>query len=163
MIRRVEMERLTVISAKPFDNVVAAIKTSVGNPDMAAFGKAVQDAKSAAELDAAVLPVLGPTGLMLFVEFDHGMIVRKGTERHSTRIIRLVIGNPLIMKEMAKHVPDAGAYAPVTVLVDERPDGVHISYDRMGSLLAPYGSNNALKVARDLDARIEDLLQRAAT
>jgi hypothetical protein len=28
------------------------------------------------------------------------------------------------MKEMAKHVPDAGSYAPVTVLVDERTDGV---------------------------------------
>jgi len=163
MIRKVEMERFTVISPKPLDDVVAAIKTSVGNPDMAAFGKAVQDAKSAAELDAAVLPVLGPTGLMLFVEFDHGMIVRKGTERHSARIIRLVIGNPLIMKEMAKHVPDAGAYAPVTVLVDERTGGVHISYDRMGSLLAPYGNNNALKVARDLDAKVGNLLQRAAT
>jgi hypothetical protein len=49
---------------------------------------------------------------MLFVEFDHGMIVRKGTERHTSRIIRLVIGNPLIMREMAKHVPDAGSYAP---------------------------------------------------
>jgi hypothetical protein len=24
------------------------------------------------------------------------------------------------MKEMAKHIPDAGSYAPVTVLVDER-------------------------------------------
>ena len=42
------------------------------------------------------------------------------------------------MKEMAKQVPDAGSYAPVTVLVDERADGVHISYDRMASLLAPY-------------------------
>ena len=51
---------------------------------------------------------------------------------------RRVIGNPLIIKEMAKRVPDAGSYAPVTVLVDERPDGVHISYDRMASLLAPY-------------------------
>jgi len=32
---------------------------------------------------------------------------------------------------MAKRVPDAGSYAPVTVLVDERHDGVHVSYDRM--------------------------------
>jgi hypothetical protein len=51
------------------------------------------------------------------------------------RIIRLVIGNPLIMKEMAKHVPDAGSYAPVTVLVDERADGVHLSYDELLSPL----------------------------
>jgi hypothetical protein len=48
---------------------------------------------------------------MQFVEFDHGMIVRKGTDNHTSRIIRLVIGNPLIMKEMAKRVPDAGSYA----------------------------------------------------
>jgi hypothetical protein len=34
------------------------------------------------------------------------------------KIVRLLIGNPLIMKEMAKHVADAGSYAPVTVLVD---------------------------------------------
>jgi len=27
------------------------------------------------------------------------------------------------MKEMAKHVPDTGSYAPVTVLVDDRSDG----------------------------------------
>jgi len=105
---------------------------------------------------------LGESGLMQLVEFDHGMIVRKGTEHHTSRIIRLVIGNPLIMKEMAKHVPDAGSYAPVTVLVDERADGVHISYDRMASLLAPYGNRDALPVARDLDAKVKELLRQAA-
>jgi uncharacterized protein (DUF302 family) len=162
MIGKVEMERFKVISVRPFDDVIAAIKASVGNPNMAEFGKAVQEAVSAAELDALVRRVLGRTDLMLFIEFDHGMILRKGTERHSARIIRLVMGNPLIMKEMAKHVPDAGAYAPVTVLVDERADGVHVSYDRMASLLASYGNNDALNVARDLDAKVEDLLRQAA-
>jgi len=37
MIRKVEMERFTVISARPFDEVVAAFKTSIGNPNMAEF------------------------------------------------------------------------------------------------------------------------------
>ena len=100
---------------------------------------------------------------MQFVEFDQGMVVRKGTDHHSSRIIRLVIGNPLIMKEMAKHVPDAGSYAPVSVLVDERADGVHLSYDRTASLLAPYGNRDALGVARDLDAKVEDVLRQAAS
>jgi hypothetical protein len=63
---------------------------------------------------------------------------------------------------MAKRVPDAGSYAPVTILVDERTDGVHISYDRMASLLAPYENPDALSVARDLDAKVEDILSRAA-
>ena len=162
MIRKVEMERFTVISVRPFREVVAAIKTSIGNPNVDEFWKSTQEARSAAELDTAVQRVLGRTGLMLFVEFDHGMIVRKGTELHTSRIIRLVIGNPLIMKEMVKHVPDAGSYAPVTVLVDERADGVHLSYDRMASLLASYENSDALRVARDLDAKVEDLLQQAA-
>jgi uncharacterized protein (DUF302 family) len=162
MIRKVEMERFTVTSSKPFDVVVTAIKQSIGHPNMAEFWQEMQRATTAAELEAAIEPVLGESGLMQFVEFDHGMIVRKGTENRTSRIIRLVIGNPLIMKEMAKHVPDAGSYAPVTVLVDERADGVHISYDRMASLLAPYENHDALRVARDLDAKVEDVLRQAA-
>ena len=57
----------------------------------------------------------------------------------------------------------AGSYAPVTILVDERPDGVHLSYDRMASFLSPYGNAEALKVARDLDAKVEALLASAAS
>jgi uncharacterized protein (DUF302 family) len=162
MIRKVEMERFSVTSPKPFDAVVAAIKASIGHPNMTELWQAAQRATTAAELEAAIQPTLGATGLMEFIEFDHGMIVRKGTENHTSRIIRFVIGNPLIMKEMAKHIPDAGSYAPVTVLVDERADGVHISYDRMASLLAPYGNRDAMRVARDLDAKVEDVLRQAA-
>jgi hypothetical protein len=46
--------------------------------------------------------------------------------------------------------------------VDGRADGVHISYDRMASLLAPYGNRDALRVARDLDAKVEQVLRQAA-
>ena len=99
---------------------------------------------------------------MLFAEFDHGAIVRKGRGHDTPRMIRFVIGNPLIMKEMAKRVPDAGSYAPVTILIDERPDGVHLSYDRMASFLAPYQNAAALNVARELDTKVEALLASAA-
>src|SRR5437667_11884251 len=94
---------------------------------------------------------------MLFAEFDHGAVVRSGTGRATPRMIRFVIGNPLIMKEMVKHVPDAGSYAPVTVLVDERADGVRLSYDRMGSLLAAYDNHDAVEVARNLDRKGEEV------
>ena len=78
MIRKIEMERFTVISSKPFDAVVAAIKASVGHPNMAEFAQATQRATSAAELDAAIQPGLSETGLMQFMEFDLGAIVRTG-------------------------------------------------------------------------------------
>ena len=113
MIRKVEMERFTVTSSRPFEAVVVAIKASIGHPNMAELWQAAQRATTTAELEAAIQPTLGKTGLMQFVEFDHGMVIRKGTDQHTSKMIRLVIGNPLIMKEMAKRVPDAGSYAPV--------------------------------------------------
>jgi hypothetical protein len=66
------------------------------------------------------------------------------------------------MKQMVEHVHEAGSYAPVTILVDERPDGVHLSYDRMASFLVSYGNAQALKVAQDLDTKVEALLTATA-
>ncbi len=162
-IRKVEIERFSVTSSKPFEVVVAALKGAVGHPDMGEFFKATNGARTFAELESAVHRGLGRTGLMMFMELDHGAILRKESGLDTPKIVRLVIGNPLIMKEMAKHVPDAGSYAPVTVLVDERPDGVHLSYDKMASLLTPYRNPDALAVARDLDAKVEALLTAAAS
>jgi uncharacterized protein (DUF302 family) len=161
-IRKVEIERISVISSKSFETVVTALEASVGHPDMNQFTKATKAASTFGELERIVQAGLGPTGLMMFTQFDLGAIMRKETGLDRPKSIRFVIGNPLIMKEMAKHVPDAGAYAPVTILVDERPDGVHLSYDRMASLLAPYGNSDALAVAQDLDTKIEKLLGASA-
>jgi uncharacterized protein (DUF302 family) len=125
-------------------------------------GIRASEARSFAELKRAVEKGLGEAGLMLFMQLDHGAVLQKETGQATPRITRLLIGNPLIMKEMVKHVPDAGSYAPVTVLVDERADGVHMSYDRMASFLAAYGNRDALQVADNLDSKIETLLREAA-
>jgi len=162
MIRKIEIERFSLTSSKSFDEVVAGVNAGIGHPDMAEFGRSTHEAHSFADLKSAVEKGLSKIGLMLFMQLDHGAIVRKETGRDTPRIVRFIIGNPLIMKEMAKHVPDAGSYAPVTVLVDERSDGVHLSYDRMASFLAPYGNAQALAVAQDLDSKIEALLRNSA-
>ena len=130
---------------------------------MAEFGKSTHEARSFAELKSAVEKGLSKAGLMLFMKLDQGAVVQKETGQGTPRIIRLLIGNPLIMKEMAKHVPDAGSYAPVTVLIDERPDGVHLSYDKMESHLLPDGNSDALAVARNLDAKITTLLRECTS
>jgi uncharacterized protein (DUF302 family) len=137
---------------------------------MRGFSYAIDAAKTYAEMEEFKSQAVGKAGLMEFARYDLGAVLRKESGKESgpgaPRMLRLVVGNPLIMKEMAKHVPDAGSYAPVTILVDERPDGVHLSYDEMASLLAPYQApyqnEEALKVARDLDAKIEKLLKDAA-
>ena len=162
-LQKIEVQRFSLTTSRPFDAVVASLKAGVGQLDLAAFANASKSQGTFGELEQVINRNMGKTGLMLFLEFDHGAVIRKETGLEKPKIVRLVIGNPLVMKEMAKHVPDAGSYAPVTVLVDERADGVHLSYDRMVSFLEPYENTDALKVARELDAKVEKLLNDAAT
>ena len=160
--KQISVERFSITSAKPFSDVVKVLEASVGHPNMNTFMNDVASAKSFKDLEKVVNTVTGATGLMQFMKFDLGEIVRKERGDAAPHSLRYLIGNPLIMKQMLERSPDAGSYAPVTVLVDERPDGVRLSYDRMVSFLAPYGDDEALRVARDLDAKIEALLTKAA-
>jgi hypothetical protein len=159
----IKIRRLSLVSARRFDDVVTTLTENIGRPDIRAFHDGVMAASNAADLESLVRSAVGSSDLMEFVRFDAGEILRKERGGAAPKILRLVLGNPIIMSAMARTAPDAAAYAPVTILIDERADGVHLSYDSMESLLTPYGSREALTVARDLDAKIEALLQKAAT
>ena len=159
-IRQIAVERTTVISRRPFDAVVAKLSAAVGHPDISAFGRDVAAARTPEDLERIVNAATGPAGLMEMARFDIGDVLSKGST--APKSLRLVIGNPLIMKEMVKHVPDAASYAPVTVLIDERSDGVYLSYDLMASLLAPYANAQASTVAKQLDEKVLALLTSAA-
>ena len=161
-IQEVHVQRVNLVTTEPFDTVVARIDAAIAHPDMAAFRKSLSAALNEAEMEEVVNRVTQPNGLMEFTRFDHGEVLQKENGTAKPRILRIVAGNPLIMKEMVKHVVDAGSYAPVTILIEERPDSVRISYDRMASYLAPYGNSDALKVARELDAKVERILTAAA-
>jgi uncharacterized protein (DUF302 family) len=160
--KQINVQRIRVISSKSFGDVIAKIDAAVGHPNMAAFRSDVTSAKTFADLEVVVQKAIGTAGLMEFARFDLGEVMRKKLGERVPKSVRLVIGNPVIMAQMVEYVPDAGSYAPVTILVDERPDGVHLSYDKMASFLSPYGSPDALKVAQDLDVKVETLLTAAA-
>ena len=161
-IREIAVQRFSLTSKKAVQEIIAALEKHISRPDMAVFGKQTAAAKNYSELEQMINASVGQAGLMEFIRFDLGEFLRKATGASSPQIVRLVAGNPLIMKRMVEHVPDAGSYAPVTILIDEREDGTHVSYDRMASFLAPYGNPQALEVAKDLDAKVEALLAAAA-
>jgi hypothetical protein len=158
----VPVRRTTVVSSRPFDEVVRRLTATIGKPDMSAFHAAIAAAATASDLEGVVHSAVGTSELMEFARFDAGEVLRKERGGHGRKLLRLVVGNPLIMKEMARTASDAAAYAPVTILIDERADGVHLSYDSMASLLAPYGSEPALAVAGALDSKVVGLLEAAA-
>ena len=158
----VQLRRVSVVSSRPFEEIVQRLAAAIGRPDMNAFHSAIAAATTIADVEEVVHGAIGSSDLMEFIRFDAGDVLRKERNGQGPKILRLVVGNPLIMKEMAKTVPDAASYAPITILIDERADGVHLSYDSMASVLAPYGSEPALAVATNLDAKIEALLETAA-
>jgi len=161
-IRRVAIERTTVISEQSFETVLAKLNAAVGHPDMLTFARDVASARTSADLERVVNAATGPAGLMQMAHFDIGEVLRKELGDRAPKSVRLIIGNPLIMKEMVKHVPDAASYAPVTVLIDERGDRVYVSYDLMASSLAPYENDEASAVARQLDDKVLAMLTAAA-
>ena len=128
---------------------------------MTAFNARMIAATTYEEMEAIVRDSVGDIGLMEFMRLDLGAVLAKAGVGGNPKSVRIIMGNPLIMQSMVRLVPDAGSYAPVTVLIDQRPDGVHLSYDEMVGFLAPYENAEALEIARDLDAKVRSLLQAA--
>ena len=155
------VERLSLTSEKSFESALAAIRGGIGHPDMNKFWEEIWNADAFPRIESIVNAALGPTSLMQFGEFDDGGFIRKHRGERTPQSMRLLIGNPLIMKQMTELVPDAAAYAPVTVLIDEREGKVHLSYDRMASLLSVYKHPATTKIAEALDAKIETLMRAA--
>lgn len=159
-IRTMRVRRYSLISAKPFEQVVAAFERGLSRPDLGKFASAMASARTAGDLLKVVQTTLGNAAFIEFVRFDLGAVLSK--EGRTVKCLRFVIGDPLIMKEMALRVRDAGSYAPVTVLIDEREDGTHLSYDLMADCLLPYENAEASRAARELDEKVEKLMDDAA-
>ena len=159
----VAVRRVTVTSTRPFDDVVAAVYGGLGRvPD---FGAAVRDwykARDRDEFDALVEPLAGSSGLLEFLSLDFGKVLDIRDPDRSGRLLRIIAGNPVTMSKMTATVRDAGSYAPVTILVAERPEGVTVSYDRVASQIAPYAGSEASAIAEALDEAVVTLLRNAA-
>ena len=160
--RQIAVERFDIATNKSFEQVLLDMEKSIGRPDMSTYYKQKAAAQSFEEYAQFVNGAVGTSGLMEFIRFDLGEVLRRDPAAKAFKIVRIIAGNPLIMKQMTEHVPDTGSYAPVTILVSEREDGVHLSYDSMSSYLAPYQNARALEVARELDEKVIRLLEEAA-
>jgi len=161
-VRTVNVQRWSVVSQKPFETVVAAVEAAIGKPNMSEFARDIAAAATYPDMREVVQNAVSEIGLMEFMRLDVGAVLAKAHPERNPQSIRLIIGNPLIMESMARLVPDAASYVPVTVLIDRRPDGVHLSYDEMASLLAPYGNAEAVEIAGDLDIKVRRMLQDAS-
>lgn len=159
----VPIQRVTVRSDRPFDDVVAAVYAGLGRTDdFAGLNRQSLAARDRDEFDAVIEPVAGSSGLIEFLTLDLGGVLAIRDPDRSRRMLRIIAGNPVTMSKMTATVPDAGSYAPVTILVADRDAGVTLSYDRVASAIAPYAGQEASSVAEALDDAVLTLLRDAA-
>ena len=86
--------------------VLAGLRAAIGNSNMAEFVGAIIGAPTFAEFEDVVRESIGKTSLMMFMELDHGAILRKESELDTAKNGPSGDWNPLIMKEMPKRVPE---------------------------------------------------------
>jgi hypothetical protein len=60
----IAIERISTISALPFDEVLARIGRGVGHPELSHFREAMRDARTLSELEEIVGRAIGSSGLM---------------------------------------------------------------------------------------------------
>jgi len=99
--------------------------------------------------------------LWLFLLRDHGALtVADGLHIRATQY---EIGNPLTAERMTRYVSAAAAYAPLrVVLLEDEKSRTRFEYDLPSSLFGQFGDDRVAAVGQELDAELEEVLQRAA-
>ncbi len=150
-------------SDRPFQAVLDGIFGGITQPDIGPLLGKLAASTSYEQFSSLVRQVQGSVGLMLFLQLDLDAALAldpRARSQAGQRLVRLIAGNPVTMEQMIRHVPDAGSYAPVTILLQQMPGGTRVAYDSVASALARYHDAAASQVARRLDAEVLGLLRQ---
>lgn len=147
--------RLRFGSSKSFDGLVDAVLADVGRTPLP-IDEIGQRFTSWESYEQEVQSHVGPSGFILFGSLDHGgWIGKAGINR---KVLRLIIGNPLIAITMIRHDVAAGLFAPVELLLTDEENGASaLTYVVPSSLMVVEPNPPLLSAAKDLDAKLAAL------
>jgi hypothetical protein len=160
----VAVRRHVLTSERLFQVVLDGIYTGISQPDIGTLFAKLAESASYEEFSALVRQAQGSAGLLRFLQLDLDTALALDPQAHQAgrRLVRLIAGNPVTMGQMTRHVPAAGSYAPITILIQELPGGgTQVAYDTVASAIAPYGDAAASQVAQRLDTEVLSLLHHA--
>jgi uncharacterized protein (DUF302 family) len=153
--------RVRYDSAKSYDKLLAALLSDIGEKPVS-LGDSVTASSDWESYRQEVEPHVGPSGFMLFKLFDHGAWIRKaGIDR---KVLRVILGNPLIAITMLRHDVSAGLFAPVEMLLVDEGDGrSSLTYVKPSSLMVVEPNPELLAAAEKLDAKLAALAAKVAS
>jgi uncharacterized protein (DUF302 family) len=163
-VLEVVVRRHVFTSNQPFSAVLDGIFSGISQPDIGQLFSKLANSTSYEQFSSLVRQAQGSAGLMRFLQLDLDAALALDPQAKSQagrHLVRLIAGNPVTMGQMTRHVPDAGSYAPVTILLQQMLDGgTRVAYDTVASALAPYHDAAASEVAERLDTEVLGLLRR---
>ncbi|MFD9667294.1 DUF302 domain-containing protein [Rhodococcus sp. NPDC059968] len=147
--------RLRFDSTKRFDDLVDALLADVSDKPVPIDDIAARF-ETWESYEHEVQSHVGPSGFMLFALWNHGGWIKKaGLGR---KVLRIVIGNPLIAITMLRHDVTAGLFAPVELLLTEEQHGRSaLTYIRPSSLMVVEPNRPLRTAAKELDAKLATL------
>ena len=149
--------RIQFESTLPFDEVLNRLRTQCGRASAGAIGEIAAQASSVAEFEREVnRNLVGPSGFMIFAEFDHSPWIR--AYDLNRRVLRIILGNPLIAITMLREDISAALFAPVELLLTDSSTGATIQYVLPSSLIAINDNPPLLKAAQALDEKLGALI-----
>jgi NAD(P)-dependent dehydrogenase (short-subunit alcohol dehydrogenase family)/uncharacterized protein (DUF302 family) len=154
-------ERYEWISRRTFEDVIEKINGGLGHPAPASLSALLTSTADWGTYRAEVAKLAGPSGLFTFLTLDLGDVLRRDPEAPARKAVRIIAGNPVTMESMVRTSPAMGAYAPITILVYEAQDGVHVRYDTAASAGGSELTDDAAERAAKLDAAVIGLLESA--
>jgi hypothetical protein len=165
-VLEIAIRRYIFTSSQPFPAVLDGIFGGISQPDIGQLFSRLAASTSYEEFASLVQQAQGSVGLMRFLQLDLDQALTldpQAPDWAGRRLVRLIAGNPVTMGEMTRHVADAGSYAPVTILIQEMPDGgTRVAYDTVASAIAPYRDAAATEVAQRLDIEVLGLLRQVS-
>jgi hypothetical protein len=165
-VLEVRVRRHVFTTERPFTEIMDGIYGGVSQPDIGSLFRQLAASTSYEQFTSLVRQAQGSAGLMRFLELELDRALALDPQAQSSAgrgLVRLIAGNPVTMGEMTRHVPDAGSYAPVTILVQELPGGgTRLAYDSVASAIAIYDDPAATQVAENLDTEVLALLRQVS-
>lgn len=147
--------RLRFESESSFDEVLSALLADVGTKPLK-IDDVWAKFESWESYEREIASHVGPSGFILFAIFDHGGWIKKVGIRK--KVMRLVIGNPLLAITMMRHDLTAGLFAPVELILIEGDDGrSSLTYVKPSSLMVVETNDALLAAAEKLDAKLRAL------
>jgi hypothetical protein len=165
-VLEVRVRRHVFTTERPFTEIMDGIYGGVSQPDIGGLFRQLAASTSYEQFTSLVRQAQGSAGLMRFLELELDRALALDPQAQSSAgrsLVRLIAGNPVTMGEITRHVPDAGSYAPVTILVQELPGGgTRLAYDSVASAIAIYDDPAATQVAENLDTEVLALLRQVS-